>query len=442
MNIFFLENRDKTFFWEAVAKKLDFSGHKINWIVQNHSFKPNFGKVHLIPYPKNSSTLINPENINEFKFIETTDRMVNYFNTDNIVHYQYYYNFIEKIFKQNVPDVVFGESTQFHELLTILFCDKNNIKYFHPSSSSYPPGRFFFYKGNSKYPFQINDYKRPIEYRRIIEKISMRKLTPDYMKKIKSKTIDLKKVFYRINQIREYYKGEKLTTPSLFKKLNKDSNLKNNKKKWDKLSLKIEDIQNRKCYKLLYPLQMQPEANIDVWGNRFRNQTSLIEHVSRYLPDNWNLVVKLNPKTKYELNEELISLLINKKNIIPIHSSENMDIVFNNIDMVLTNTGTIAIECILSNKPLIQIGPGITKSLKETIYISEISAISDVLKNFKNGEKLTASFETKKELIDILLNQSFEGIISDPFNDPKCMDDKNIDLVSNGFESILVNINE
>ena len=36
-NFLFIENREKTWFWDAVAAELERRGHKISWIVQNRA---------------------------------------------------------------------------------------------------------------------------------------------------------------------------------------------------------------------------------------------------------------------------------------------------------------------------------------------------------------------------------------------------------------------
>src|SRR3954471_14416525 len=52
----FVENREKTYFWEHVALRLEALGHRIAWLVQNPQFTPhayrNSPDLHVIPLPR------------------------------------------------------------------------------------------------------------------------------------------------------------------------------------------------------------------------------------------------------------------------------------------------------------------------------------------------------------------------------------------------------
>ena len=81
-----------------------------------------------------SSTQDDSDSAVEAKFDGGLTNLVTQINTIS--------NAIEKI----KPDLVFGESTLFHELLVINACKSRGILYLHPSSCRYPTNRFSFYK--------------------------------------------------------------------------------------------------------------------------------------------------------------------------------------------------------------------------------------------------------------------------------------------------------
>ena len=60
-----------------------------------------------------------------------------------------------------------------------------------------------------------------------------------------------------------YYFGEKYNTPSPFIKKKINTHFAKNALKWDEIAVDIADIQEG--FHVLYAMQMQPEANIDVW---------------------------------------------------------------------------------------------------------------------------------------------------------------------------------
>ena len=55
-----IENRDRTRLWDAMAKRLEAAGHTIHWIVQNHAFIPQTGTVTRIAYPAARDTILVP----------------------------------------------------------------------------------------------------------------------------------------------------------------------------------------------------------------------------------------------------------------------------------------------------------------------------------------------------------------------------------------------
>ena len=146
-------------------------------------------------------------------------------------------------------------------------------------------------------------------------------------------------------------KGEKYNTPSLFRKIFLEIVLIKNIIKWKFIS---QPINKNKKFKILYPLQLQPEQNIDVWGYPYNNQTNLIKKISKTLKNkNIEIYIKLNPLTKYELSKEMIKLIVSNDNLIPLEPKYQMSDIINKVDLVITVTGSILFECVINKKPII-----------------------------------------------------------------------------------------
>lgn len=437
MKILFVENRYKTYFWESLAKIFDDKGHQIFWIVQNHSFAPFIKNVYTIPYPKKIYPLQREEKT-IFNFVSSTDRIIRYFNGTSR-HYVYYNNEFEQILSNITPDLVIGESTLFHELLIIDICKRNNILYLNPSSTSYPVGRFSFFLHDTKEPYEgSNESLSNEECDILIQNISQRKIIPDYMKKTEISHSQYPKVGSlkdRWTIISSYFKGEVYNTPSPFKKLKQDMTVNTILKQWDTLSsndnkkLPVNNI-------VLYPLQMQPEANLDVWGNQFRDQAQLIKELSENLPKDWYLAVKTNPKSKYEMSQDLLQVVKSINNIIPLHSNTNMKEIFEHSDVVVTVTGTIAIECILANKPLGLLGPSIVKEFNGCTVMHRPREIKSIIVSLKNNKIISASTDDKRNLIRRLATSSYQGLITDPVSNPACLEEANLKLVTEAILDI------
>lgn len=434
MKIIFVENRYKTHLYESIADKLIQEGYEIYFLIQNHSFIPSSKfQNHIIKYPKSGKQKF--ERIKYVEDIIKSDRQINHFKTKNTGYFYYYDKAISDFLRSVSPDIVFGESTAFHELLTIENCKKLGLLYLNPSTCRYPRGRFSFYKGSTLTPYKGSGKNlEEDEAMHIINQILVKKVIPDYMKiqpkSFKNILMDkFKKVF-------EFMNGEKFNTPNPIVKLQLEKAKKELIEEWDIDADHI--ISTDKNFKILYPLQMQPEANIDVWGKKYRNQTELIKKLSLILPENTTLYVKPNPKSKYELSHELHGIVSNASNIKHLHHLTNMEDILPKIDLVITVTGTIAIECILGNTPVITLIKTINNQANNCKYLcnleKELSLEIDSIK--KNGFSKISTQE-KIEFINTLNKTSYKGIISDPFSDINCITEENINDIFCAFLEIL-----
>lgn len=428
--ILFVEDRFRTVFWKVMAKKLQDEGHSIFWIVQNHSFKPTFGDVHVIPYPrkKDLSKNIDPIDLE----IGKSDRNINHFKYPNFYHYPYYRSKINNILDIIKPDVAFGESTLFHELITIDLCRHKSIPYLHPTTCRFPPKRFSFYQYDTLEPFSGSGEKldRNIAIA-LIDSIANRKVVPDYMKK---KKVHLKQKIKRAIDLTrlsiEYSKGEHFNTPHphIKQQIEKEKHILISN--WEKISKnKIEDS---KHLKVLYPLQFQPEANLDVWGRPFRDQFALIKALIENLPDDVYLYIKPNPKSKYEITQALIDYISENDKIIPISHSVDMKQVFPYMDLVVTVTGTIAMECIISGKPILTLKKTLNNTINSCIYLENIESLGSYIDLIKKNQFPDSTLEEKIEYINLINSTSFAGIASQSY-----LYEENIDNCAKAFKFIV-----
>jgi hypothetical protein len=432
MTILFIENRQKTYFYEEIAKKLEKEGYEIHWIVQNKQFKPSSKNNHIIKYPKKQTQITNQE-----KYVEeviNSDRQLNFFEKKETDYFYYYNQKIENLLQKIAPDIVFGEATAFHELLTIFNCKKLNILYLNPSTSRYPRGRFSFYKYNTLEPYKGSEETLSYEEAMsVISQITHRQMVPDYMR-LRPASLP-KKIGDKVHKTYAYLRGERFNTPSPLVKYKLQKNQKRNIVDWNKSAV---DTIDENSFSVLYPLQMQPEANIDVWGAKYRNQQKLIDEISTLLPEDAILYVKPNPKSKYELSKELVDLVRQKKNIRILHHAEKMDNVLPKMDLVITVTGTIAIECVLINKPVITLVNTINNKAKNCTYVDSLETeLGGVIKKIKDDDFIKLKEKEKVDFINILNASSYSGKISDPFEDESCVSEHNVSLLFNAFKSIL-----
>lgn len=441
MKLLFIENRYATLLWEKVALRLQNHGHEIYWLVQNPLFSPKTGRIFIIPFPNRSEKRKN----DSYEWLRMLDRGVRWFG-GNGDHWGYYGKKIEEIISTINPKIIFGEPTEFHELIAIEVAKKLNITYIHPSSCRYPPNRFSFYLYDSLEPIFGSNEKLPeIEINDLLERIARRQTIPSYMNKPNT-SIFIKKIniFRSLCKVAlGWLKGEKYITPSPVKKLFLNFQHKRNYLKWEKIAVGAIEINNLKKPFVLFPLQMQPEANLDVWGAPWSDQADLVRRLSISLQKiNVLLVVKPNPKSKYELNEKLLNAISEGSNIVPVSHHLNMSGLLPSSALVVTVTGTVLMECVFTNKPVAAIGnhqmcyfPGVTM-IESPDFIDKVFLNIKGLCDYGSGKYNGAKF-LKDQYI-----RSYSGEIGDPLNYPEILNDANINLLEKSFLDIINKISK
>ncbi|WP_158651310.1 glycosyltransferase [Pseudotamlana carrageenivorans] len=430
MKILFIENRYKTFFFDLVACQLEKLGHEIFWIVQNPNFLPKTGDIKTIKFPPKFYQKKNNVDIAD---IINSDRQINYFKKKELSYFYYYYHEIEQIVEEIKPNYVFGESTAFHELLTIKICRDKEILFLHPTSCRYPAGRFSFYLYDTVFPY-LGEHKKILKQDAlsIIEKIMSRSSKPDYMKKTSFKKIKILKD--KIKILKGYAMGERFNTPNPIVKYRIEKQKKNNIENWDKHS--VFELDKNK-FSVVYPMHLQPEANIDVWGRPKRDQLETIKKLSANLEGNQLLYVKPNPKSKYELSIELLKFINETKNVKMLHHSVSMDAIFNSSDLFITVNGTIALECIFSNKPVFTLVDVFFNKAKNCLFLKSFSDLQESISKIKTDTFPTLSKDEKVDFLNLLNATSYTGVISDPYYSDYSVSKENINNVILAFNHIL-----
>lgn len=433
MKVVILENRYKTYFWDAIAKYLIDFGHEVCWIVQNPCFMPVHGRAIVIPFPRRNELTVVPD-CADLPRVKNADRNINYFG-GRASHYSYYKKAIWGILEHEQAELVLGEATLFHELIAVEWCRANGVNYFHPSMPGYPSGRYSIYMLDSKTAISgSSDIPKDEDCLLLAEAIRKRESIPDYMRpasntSAKSAYSSHGSIANRLKLIRSFISGERFNTPSPIKKIFLDRSVRRNLIEWGKISATNYIISPNERY-VMYPMQMQPESNIDLWGQTYRDQTKLIDGLASVLPEGWKLLVKLNPKAKYELSSGLLELVRFNEKVIPVPFSIPMATVFETASLIATVTGTVAIESVLSRKPVVQFGPGILSSETGFVQATGLGDISNTIEQIVSGSFLVASDLERIELVKKLYRFSYCGSISDPASSPAVLEESNLKCVA------------
>ena len=205
---------------------------------------------------------------------------------------------------------------------------------------------------------------------------------------------------------------------------------------WDENSIKTI---NKNAFSIVYPLHLQPEANIDVWGRPRRDQLDTIKKIATNLLGNQILYVKPNPKSKYELSNELLKFIESEPKIKMLHHQVSMNDIFNDVDLFITVNGTIALECIFANKPILTLVNGFFNKAKNCVFMKEFNLLQDHILNIQNNNFPILLRYEKIDFLNLLNTTSFKGIISDPYYSEYSVSEENINDVVKAFNQILNN---
>lgn len=432
MKILFVENRQQTLFWEKVAEGLAAMGHEIHWIVQNHAFTPECGRVHTIPYPTAADfTAAASERATR---VMASDRNINYFKGGR-EHYRYYEEQIQAILERVSPDVAFGESTLFHELLTVDLCRTSGVLYLQPTSCRYPLGRFSFFLYDTLHTFAgSGDTLATADALRLAQQIGARAVQPDYMRPpTPTFRTRLRALGQRTHILRAYLGGEHYNTPSPLVKWSLERDLAAQKRGWEALASErqIPDA----AFRVMYPLQMQPESTIDVWGYPYSDQVALLQQMLHATDERTVILVKPNPKSYYEMSAGLVALVKDSPRLIPLSHRCTMSETLPLSDLVVTVTGTVAIEAVCAGRPVATLIDSITNKVDGCYFLANPSSLGALVQTgpAAAGDPRQAGMR----LLQLLQAQSYPGIISNPWYMPVCVSKDNLARVHQAFLHVL-----
>ena len=106
----------------------------------------------------------------------------------------------------------------------------------------------------------------------------------------------------------------------------------------------------------LYFLHMQPEYTIDGLGYGFTNQIELIQVIASSLPVDYLLYVKEHTISTGERDIEFYENLVSIPNVVLVSDTEDGHTLIKNSKIVISITGTIALEGIYHKIPAIMVG--------------------------------------------------------------------------------------
>ncbi|ASM74625.1 hypothetical protein SULPSESMR1_04930 (plasmid) [Pseudosulfitobacter pseudonitzschiae] len=432
--ITFIENRGKTAFWIRVAKALAANGHEIGWIVQNPAYAPpkKSGGQAVLPFPRGSDLRPLEGPVPEAL---SGDRGRAFFRTGTD-HYAHYTAEIARAFDMLRPEVVIGEPTLFHEMIAIAEARKRMVPYLHPTMTRYPGGRFAVLDGDTQNPvIGSGDKWENADLTAVADAIATGRSLPSYMAKpvgVQARRRQMQRFVAHARTLKGRLAGEHYNTPALTTKLALEKTLQSQLVRWRRMQ-RLPDRGQGPI--ILYPLQMQPEANIDVWGRPWSDQTVFVTRLLATLPPGGQVAVKANPKSKYEVSESLMDLAAEQNRVVLMPLDQKMDAAQAATTGCVTVSGTVGLEAVF--------GRGRTLSLRHPVLEHHFpsfhaptpeDAVERLLIDPSAGR---GDVGTGIALLTQLIADSFAGTVSEPLYDPDCLRSDNITRVVHGIETAI-----
>lgn len=438
MKVLVVENRMATRVFECLTQNLD-QETEVKWLIFNKQFAPGFSSGENFFIKHHGKTVRNQTKNKKYKCISRSEI---YF--DIKIDYGFYIEQLKILLDIYRPDLVIGETTQFYELLLVELCLEQGIPYLNPVSTRYPVGRFEFLLYDTDFPLKIRPrMKMPVDqyFETMVKDIRSSKLKPSYT--IQDKISTFKKYWTRlvyakkILSTRLFY--ETKITPSFTKKLFLTVETMIRARRLEQIAYRNLDQMPEKF--VLYPMQVQPEVTIDIWGKKNRNQSVLIKELAVALePFNIGVCVKPNPISKYQMTEELLKVICETSNVFYVAKNIQMKDLLDLCGSVVVNVGSVIFEALALNKPVFVLYDGRLSEIDGVIKIQKPAEISKYVDAI--GKKNIDTGGLVGSLKDIYSN-SLPGEIFDPISRPQLLSNSaNAENLATGFKFIIDNFDQ
>ena len=153
---------------------------------------------------------------------------------------------------------------------------------------------------------------------------------------------------------------------------------------------------------IFFAMHFQPEQSTLTQGNWYLNQVALIENISKSLPLNYTLIIKEHPWGRGIRPIWQYKYLSNFHNIILCDASSKE--IVKKTEAVLTISGSIIIETMVLDKPVIMFGNNFFDYSKLVYRINNISDLPSLLYKILIEKKTLSKKERDMELNKFILS--------------------------------------
>ena len=442
--ICFIANFYKTPTFKAIADNLATYDVKTCWIVPNKNQYDELVKV----YGEGMALLI------DRSYVNTPNEPVGDFKLNEIVFgdlrvwrhsmdegLKYLTNIQRPVYdflKKNDIHLVFGEDTWGQELLIHRMCNQlPELKccYYSQMVARIPNGKFFFFYDEKQAEFV--PVKNTGEH--VVQAIKVEK--PEYLAINDRLLKNAMSLRGNMNRAKRFFTNENIhpTDPNV------------ETKRGIRFKVATREVVNQHTYKylhrespdciegkkfVLFGFHKQPEASIDVCGRYFENQYENVLNIWRQLPPDWYLVIKEHSNAIGDRSYKFLNSLRKYPRIIIMNEHASAQELMKKCQLVVTNTGTMALEAALQGIPAITLSRVMFNCLNYCRHCTWQD-----FEKYDSLEQLIDEIKSKPQNNDdyakLVEEYAFDGILTDLVTMPEVLNEENVTDLVNSFLALV-----
>lgn len=345
---------------------------------------------------------------------------------------------VYEFIKRNEIHLVFGEVTWGQELLIHRMCNQlPELKccYYSQMVARIPNRKFFFFFDEKQADFV--PVKNKTE--RITLEIKVEK--PEYLMINDRLLKNAMSLRGNMNRVKRFFSNENIhpTDPNV------------ETKRSIRFKVATREVINQHTYKylrkespdfiegkkfVLFGFHKQPEASIDVCGRYFENQYENVLNIWRQLPPDWYLVIKEHSNALGDRSYKFLNSLKKYPRIILMDEHANAQELMKKCQLVVTNTGTMALEAALQGIPAITLSRVMFNVLNYCRHCTwqdfeKYSSLEQLVTDIKSMP------QNNDDYAKLVEDYAFDGILTDIISMPDVLNEKNIKDLVNSFISLI-----
>lgn len=444
MNVCFVANFYKTYVFDAIAKQLYRNGIDIYWIVLKESqyafLKLRYPVENILlidrKYIKKPDSVIADFKLNELVF---GDRVWKYEKENGVKYLTNIQSPVYRFLNGHQISFIFGEVTWAHELLIHRICSRFadlKCNYYSIGGVRVPNGRICFFKDEK----QAVLLEIPHPQKGTGHRNAFKLEKPDYLNindKIVRKNLSFMGKLKRLKHL--------LTNENIEKN---DPNVSHG---FHRFFIPVREELHRLSYQwvkrvspevlkdkkyIFFGFHKQPEASIDVCGRYYEDQLENVINIWRQLPPDWYLVIKEHSNAIGDRGYQFFKKIMKYPRIIIVNEKSDSYKLIQSCELVITNTGTMALEAALMGIPAITLSPVFFNKLNYCRHctwtdLEKYDSIEILI------EEIKTSPDNKEEYQGFILDNSLEGVMSDIRSLPTVTKEDNLKNLVAAFLTVI-----